>query len=316
MLSSSEIKLLSEFPGALSHESSLSEVAEQLEWSDTHASRVVSGLEDRGYLQGERVGREKRISVNDIRPVEMLADLANEYTHLDLSGLLSDSALAILYYLDRSRTASELAELSGKNRKTVYRRLGAMKNVGIVRKDHSHFQLTPEFSELSDLARSIAHHEHRQEAMAITQGVTLHWETLDEYLFSCGREFSEEGFHQTGPAAFGRFGVPLLIRNRHHYFRSSRMAELTPPDLVCHALLIDDGSRTRRYCLLLIVSQSVKRASLRDRAEYYQPEADIDLVDIADRLVMYLETEGQETDESLPQWDEFKVSAAEYDLAV
>lgn len=316
MLSRSEVKLLSSFPGALAQKSSLSEVAERLEWSETYASRVVAGLEDRGYLQTERIGREKRISVNDIRPVEQLGDLANEYRHMDIPGLLSGSALAILYYLDRSRTASELAELSGRNRTTVYRRMEDMRNVGIVKKDHSRFKLTPEFTGLSDLARSIAHHEHRQEAMTVTQAVTFYWETLDEYLFSCGSEVTEVDYHQTGPEAFGRYGVPLLTRDRRHYLRSSRMAELTPPDLVCHGLLIDDGSRMRRYCLLLLVSQGVERASLRDRAEHYQLEADIDLVGIADGLVRYLESEGEETDEWLPAWDEFKATAAEYDLAV
>lgn len=316
MLSSSEIELLSNISEIGNHELFLHDVAERLDWSDTYVSRVISGLENRDYLQAARDGRKKSISINEVRPVEQLANLANEYPHIDFAGLLGGSALAFLYYLDTSRTASELADLSRKNRKTVYRRMKALQNVGIVRKNHSKFQLTTEFKSLSDLARSVAHHEHRQEALTRTNNVTIIWETLYDYLFACGSEVTAEGFHPTGPAVFKKFGIPLLTRDRLHYLRSDEISGIIAPDLVCHTLLIDDGARYRSYCLLLIAGQDIDQESLSERAEYYDSEAEINLVELIESLVSYLETEGEDADGMLPAWEDFKATATDYDIAV
>jgi DNA-binding MarR family transcriptional regulator len=292
------------------------DLADSLDWSESHTSRVISTLQERGFLRTERDSGQKLVSVTDIQPVEQLSDLTSEFEHVDFPNLISGSALNILYYLDDARTATEIAELTSLSRNTVYRRLNELQNVGIVGKDHSQYQLTDSFASLSKLARSIAHHDHRQEALTQTDSVTIMWETHDEYLFSCKTAFTADGFHQTGPAVFEEFGVPLLTRNRFHYLRSPHITEISPADLVCHTLLIDDTTRYRSYCLLLIARHDIKQATLEERAAHYNDEAHIDLVTLTTDLVSYLETKGEARTEMLPQWEDFKHTAADYNISV
>lgn len=316
MLSKSEIDLLSNIGSNPKKSMSLHEVAERLEWSDTYASRVVSGLEKRDFVRAERNGGKKLISVAEIPPVEQLTDLTSEYSHVNFPDLISGSALKILYYLDNGRTAAELAERSNLSRDTVYRRLKSLQRVGIVGKSGSEYRLTEPFSQLSDFSRAVAHHEHRQEALTHTTGVNIRWETHEEYLFSCDGAVYSEPFYKTGPAIFEDFGVTLLTRERDHYFRSEKISKITPPELVIQTMLIDDSTRYRTYSLLLMRKQNINKSDLKERAEQYDREATIDLVTIITELVSYLETKGEVTSNQLPDWEDFKRTAAEYSISV
>lgn len=316
MLSKSEIDLLSEIGNRSNQGLPVHEIAASLDWSESHTSRVVSKLEEREYIRTERGSGQKLVSVTDIQPVEQLGNLTSEFEHVDFPKLISGSALDILYYLDDERTATEIAKLTRLSRNTVYRRLNNLQNVGIVGKDHSRYQLTDPFLPLSDLARSIAHHDHRQDALTRVDSVTIIWETHDEYLFSCETAFTADDFHHTGPAAFEDFGIPLFTRERFHYLRSTHITHLSAADLICHTLLIDDTTRYRSYCLLLIASHDIKQSTLEDRAAHYNREADIDLVTLTADLVSYLETDGEARNEMLPRWEDFKSTAADYNISV
>ena len=71
-------------------------------------------------------------------------------------------------------------------------------------------------------------------------------------------------------------------------------------------LLIDDGSRYRKYCLLLL--SHVDEEDLREQAVKYGLE------DVIDALLQYLETHGEVDDDRLPEWDEFEELAADYKI--
>ncbi len=77
-------------------------------------------------------------------------------------------------------------------------------------------------------------------------------------------------------------------------------------ELCCHTLLIDDGSRHRSYCLLLLSHVDVDEEDLREQAVKY------DLEDEIDALLRYLETHGEVDDDRLPECDEFQELATDY----
>lgn len=314
MLSQADLSLLSALVTLEEEYVQLQELADHLDWSESHTARVVARLESRGYLTTQQEGRRKRVALVYVRPVEAFVDLAREFDHVDFPDLIAGSALRILYYLDTDRTATELAELTGLARATVYRRLDRLQTVGIVRKDHSRFALTRDFTRLVDFARAVATHEHRMEVR--THGVEprLIWETADEFLFSCRSELTDELFHETGPPLFEQHGVPLLTRTRHHYIRSERLTGVTPAELVCHTLLIDDGARHRSYCLLLIAEHDLTQSALEDVAEHYDQEAEIDLCEIVRHLCAYISSGGEVTKTKLPDWSEFETMTTEYDI--
>lgn len=297
-------------------EMGISTLAERLDWSSSHTSRIVSELEEYGYVQTKQRGRQKLVSLADIEPIEQLEGLITEYSHMNLPDLIAGTGLQVLYYLDKGRTATELAEISGVSRATVYRRLDKLQKVGIVGKSKSQYCLNEPFTPLATIARGLIHHKHRRESEQHTSRIKFLWETHDEYLFACDDEVIDEGFYLTGPSLFAEFEVPLLTRDRRHYLRTDRLSEITPVELVCHTLLIDHGSRYRTYCLLLIQRHNIERTPLKECAEHYSPETTVDLRSIVTDLVEYLESEGAVTTEQLPQWEEFKRTARDYEISV
>ena len=316
MVEKSHFRLLSHLVVGSGSEVGISTLADQLDWSAGHTSRIVSELEAYGYVRTKQSGRQKLVSPTEIEPIEQLEGLLTEYSHMDLPDLIAGAGLLVLYYLDQGRTATELAELSGVSQATIYRRLDDFQRIGVVGKSKSQYRLNDPFAVLAPIAQGLLHQKHRREAERHASGLNFLWETHDEFLFACDGDVTADGFYLTGPALFEAFDVPLLTRDRRHYFRTDRLSEITPAELVCHTLLIDDGPRYRTYCLLLMQQQDIERPELRKRAEHYLPEATNDLDTVVDELIEYLETDGTTTTEQLPKWEDFKQTARDYEITV
>ena len=316
MLTESELAVLSHLSTRADEGVIQGELADELDWDPGHTSRVVSRLAESELVMRAQQNGRYRVSLSNAEPVERFADLTREFPHIDFPDLLAGHTIQLLYYLDAERTAAELTDWTTVSRATVYRRLKQLQNVGIVTKRDTRFALTDQFDELAALARSLVRHMHRQEAGDHAAGVRLIWTDVDEYLFSCRTEVTGSLFHQTGPHALAQYEIPLLTRADQYYFRSEDRAELAPEDLVCHLLLIDDGARYRSYCLLLIASCELDADVLARTADRYDREAEIDLGDVVQELCAYLESKGAVSGEKLPEWDTFKSTAADYDIAV
>ena len=292
------------------------ELADALEWDPGHTSRVVSNLAELGLVTREQQHGRYRVSLSNAGPAERFVDLAREFPHVDFAGLIAGSTIQLLYHLDTERTAAELTDWTEVSRATVYRRLKQLRNVGIVTKRDSRFALTSQFQGLAVFARSLVRHLHRQEARDHASGVRLIWMDVDEYLFSCRTDVTASLFDRTGPGALEQYGISLLTREEQYYFRSEDRTELTPEDLVCHLLLIDDGARYRSYCLLLITVCEISVEELTETAARYERESDLSLTDTVQGLCTYLESNGDVAGEKLPEWDTFKSTAADYDISV
>jgi predicted transcriptional regulator len=316
VLSESELTVLSYLSTAVDESLIQRELADELDWDPGHTSRVVSRLAENGLLIREQQDGRYKVSLSNAEPTERFGDLVREFPHVDFPDQLAGSTIQLLYYLTGERTAAELTEWTGVSRATVYRRLKQLRNVGIVTKRDTRFALTSQFEGLAAFARSLVQHMHRQEASNYAGGVRLIWTDVDEYLFSCRTDVTASRFHQTGPDALDQYGISLLTREEQYYFCSEERTELTPSDLVCHLLLIDDGARYRSYCLLLIVACGIDRDGLIQTAERYDREAGIDLDTIVQDLCTYLESNGDVSGEQLPEWDTFKSTAADYNISV
>jgi len=121
-------------------------------------------------------------------------------------------------------------------------------------------------------------------------------------------EIDAEGFHETGLARFAAFDLQFLLTDHRYYLYSEHVEEISSAELCCHTLLIDDDSRYRSYCLLLLSHVDVDEDDLRERAAKYGLEDEIDA------LLQYLETHGEIQDGRLPEWSEFQELAAEYEI--
>ncbi|TKX36660.1 helix-turn-helix domain-containing protein [Halorubrum sp. CGM4_25_10-8A] len=286
----------------------ISELATKLNHSESYLSRGVGDLVEKRLVYTERDGRRKRVVPSDSRAVELYQDLVRQYSHIDFPELLTGKALQVLYYLDEPRTVAEIAEQSDNYRNTVNRVLKRFRDRGLVGTDDGRYDFNADFDRLHEFARQLTHHLHRQRLEAVASKGTILWEDYDEFLAQAETEIDANGFHETGLARFASFDLQFLLTDHRYYVYSEEPDALSPAELCCHTLLVDDGSRYRSYCLLLLSHVDVDEDDLRTQAAKY------DLEDELNALLRYLETHGDVRDDCLPEWDEFQKLATEYEI--
>jgi len=286
----------------------ISELAAKLDHSESYLSRAVTDLVEKGFVYTERDGRRKRVVPSDARAVELYQDLVRQHSHIEFPELLTGKALEVLYYLDQPRTVSEIADRSDNYRNTVNRVLKRFRDRGLVGTVDGHYDFNADFDRLHEFARELAHHLHRQRLEAVAPKGTILWEDYDEFLAQTETEIDAAAFHETGLARFAAFDLQFLLTGHHYYVYAEELDAVSPAALCCHTLLIDDGSRHRSYCLLLLSHVDVDEENLREQAAKYDLENEIDA------LLRYLETHGEVADDQLPEWDEFQELAADYEV--
>lgn len=288
----------------------ISDIAGKLGHSESHISRAVADLSEKGLVYVERDGRRKRVIPSDARAVEVYRDLVRQHTHIDFHALLTGKSFEVLYHLDGPLTVSELAEASDNYRNTVNRILKRLGNSGLVGTDDGSYSFNGDFDRLHEFARELAHHRHRQRLESVAPNGTILWESDDEFLAQTETEIDDAAFHETGLVRFAAYDLQFLLTSRQYYFYSAENESVRPPDLCCHTLLIDDDTRNRSYCLLLLTQVDVADGELRERSRKYGLEDEIEA------LIRYLETDGDVQDDRLPAWHEFQELAADYNVTI
>lgn len=288
----------------------VSELATKLGHSESYLSRAVTDLAGKGLLYTERDGRRKRVVPSDARAVELYQDLVRQYPHIEFPELLTRKALEALYYLDQPRTVADLAARSDNYRNTVNRVLKRLRDRGLVGTVDSHYQFNGDFDRLHDFARELAHHLHRRRLESVAPNGTILWEDYNEFLAQTETDIDADGFHKTGLARFAAFDLQFLLTSHRYYVYSENLDAVSPAELCCHTLLIDDDTRHRSYCLLLLSKVDVDEDDLRERAAKYGLEDEIDA------LLRYLDTRGAAESDRLPEWSAFQELAADYEVTL
>jgi DNA-binding MarR family transcriptional regulator len=286
----------------------ISDLATKLDHSESYLSRAVADLREKGLVYTERDGRRKRVVPSDSRAVEVYQDLVRQHSHIDFPELLTGKSLEVLNYLDQPRTVAEIADLSDNYRNTINRILKRFRDRGLVGTDDGRYDFNADFDRLNEFARELVHHLHRQRLEAVAPNGTILWEDHEEFLAQTETEIDVENFHETGLAVFAAFDLLFLLTRHRYYLYSEDMEDLSPAELCCHTLLIDNGARHRSYCLLLLSRIDVDEQTLRDRAAKYGLEGEIE------DLFQYLKTHGDVDDDRFLEWDEFQKLAAEYEI--
>ncbi|WP_066385853.1 MarR family transcriptional regulator [Halalkalicoccus paucihalophilus] len=304
MLRSIELKVLA----AVERGDTISELATKLDYSESYLSRAITELVEKGLVYTQRDGRRKRVVPSDARAVEVYQDLVRQHSHIGFPTLLTGKAIEVLYYLDQPRTVADVADRSDNYRNTVNRVFKRLRDRGLVGTDDGYYDFNGDFDRLYEFARELAHHLHRQRLEAVAPNGTILWEDHDEFLAQTETEIEADQFHETGLARFAAFDLLFLLTRDRYYLYSEDVETVSPAELCCHTLLIDDDTRHRSYCLLLLSHVEVDESDLQERAAKYGLEDEIDA------LLRYLETQGAVDDDRLPEWDEFQELAADYEV--
>ncbi|GGN25818.1 MarR family transcriptional regulator [Halarchaeum nitratireducens] len=306
MLGSIELEVLA----TVERGDTISDIAAKLNHSKSYVSRAVTDLSEKGLIYTERDGRRKRVIPSDARAVEVYQDLVRQHSHIDFPELLTGKSLEVLYYFDGPSTVAEVAAASDNYRNTVNRIIKRLRDRGLVGPDDGQYRFNDEFDQLHEFAQELAHHLHRQRLESVAPSGTILWEDHDEFLAQTEIEIDAEDFHETGLARFAAYDLQFLLTSHRYYVYSENLESISPADLCCHTLLIDEDSRHRSYCLLLLSHVDVDEATLRERADKYGLE------DTIDALLRYLDTNGDAQNVRLPEWAEFQELAADYEVTL
>jgi len=306
MINEIELRILS----SLDSPKTRQDLSDELDYIESTVSRALSKLERVDLIYKEQLGNQTIAKPADIRCVEALQSLTKSNPHVDFPDLLTTSMLNVLYYLNSERlwTAAELTERTGHARATVYRNLRTLTNRAMATKERSQYALREEFNELHLFAYELRHHAHRARIKRDVGGGTIVWESHDEFLVRTEKDIENPDYHRTGLDAFDQYDLQFFTTSAQYYLYSDERESLTPEDLVCHLLLIENDSRHRKYVLLLIAKTELSEENLRETASYYSIE------DVVIPLVEFLHTEGQVMSENTPKWEEFEELAAEYEV--
>jgi DNA-binding MarR family transcriptional regulator len=303
MLTKGEVRALTILHG----EQTVSEFATQLNRSLSYTSELVARLEATGLVEMRRHGKTKQVRQSDAKALEVLAEITQEYSHIEWPELLSGATLRVLYYLETPRAATDIARHADVHRSTVHRSLAPLQHRGIIYETAADtYALNEGFAQLSTLARELAHHADRQSVEHHTDTYSILWESLDEFLVQTADEITDDAFILTGPARFQTYDLPLLTRDRRYYLYSEMMTDLSPETLCCHMLVIDSGARAQSYCLLLLSHVDIDRDELRNQATKYGVD------DFVEDLLTYLDTSGEQRTARLPEWEDFQELATDY----
>lgn len=304
MIGEQELRVLSD----LSSPKYRQELAEDLDYREDTVSEALGNLEQLDLIRRERTGKGTIAEPSDARCVEVFQSLTKSNPHVDFPDLLTASMLNVLYYLsnDEPRTATELAERTGHARATIYRNLRTLTNRAMVIKDRSQYRLSEAFDDLHHFAYELRHHTHRVLIKRDVGSGTFVWESHNEFLIRTESEVERSEYHRTGLDAFGEYGLQFFTTSERYYLYSEDRNSLTPGDLVCHLLLIENDSRHRKYALLLVAETGLTQECLEEAASYY------DIEDIVLPLLEFLRTEGETSSDNTPRWEEFEKLASEY----
>ena len=306
MYTEAELQVLA----TLKSNSSISELADDLNRSVNYTSELVERVETKGLVNTHRSGKTKRVQRSDAKAVELFDTFVQQYSHIPFPELLDGATLRVLYYLDSPRATTDLADLVGVHRSTVHRALSPLQDRGIVYKSDGQYVINDEFKGLVGLAQEFAHLRNRTRIAEHVDSYTILWESPDEFLVQTDDVIESDVFVTTGPERFQTFGLPLLARQRRYYLYSLSKDDISAAELCCHMLVIDDGTRTRSYCLLLLKSEGVDRDEVLALAETYGVST------VVSDMLSYLDTGGEERSDRLPTWDEFRKLADEYEVAI
>lgn len=306
MMGERELRVLS----VLDSPKYVQEVADELDYRPDTIYGALSTLEELGLVHKHRQARGTLVEPAEARVIEVYQSLTTKNPHVDFPDLLTNSMLDILYYLppESQRTVKELKNRTGYSNATIYRNLRTLTNRAMALKEYSQYRLTDEFNELHRFAYELRHHAHRSKVTQTLESGTIVWESHNEFLVRTDGELDSPAFLPTGLDAFSDYGLEFYTTSENYYFYTAERDTLSPADLVCHIILIENDSRHRKYALLLIAQTNLDQEELEHSASYYGIE------DIILQLFEFLNSRGKVSREWTPDWEEFQSLVNEYEV--
>ncbi len=273
-------------------------------------SRVVRSLKEKGFVRTEKIGLAKTVYLSDTKHASDWRSMILELSHVPFEELLSGAALEVLSPISclRLKGRKEIAECSLVSEATVAKILERLKQVGIVQKKDSAYRIAPRFDKLKDLVTEFRHYLSKRTALEFAGDAVVLWSCGNEFIIETRKSMEEQGFLMTGPSAFGRFGVPLLMPT-FYFFHSPFARRLRLEDSILHSLFLENRSMLP---ILLVWKKNEKRLDmtyLEKQGEKYDAKR------LLDEITAYFRLEGRARAPVFPPWNEFQLRSQEYGIS-
>ena len=306
MLIGSDLRILS----ALDTPASISELSEITGYSVSYVSERISHLQELELVAVSREGRSKKVHALPTILFETYKDLTSRHSHIDLPTFISPSMLQICWFLDRPTSVSEMRSKLELKRRRIYQLLEKLQSRGFIKKENNRYVITDRLNGLVRFAQTAIRYEHQHRAETDLPGSNVVWSSPHESLVIPAEKNSENitedsNWYLTGIPRFSVYGLDFFTA-KPTYFYSELRDTLTPVDLISHTLIIEADTRNLSFCALLMISENISSERLKDVSTYY------DIGDLVDALVTFIETKGETSPESLPEWGEFESLAKQY----
>ena len=259
-------------------EATAAELASETEYSQTHLYEVLDELLEMGLLNERRgPNNQRQIFLTDHPVVEAYRMLQSELGHVEWADVLSPATLRVCWYLDEPRRVSAIAERLDITRQGVHKALSPLKHRAMLSPSGPKYALSEDVSPLLAFARAVVTHNHRSRVRSFAPSATVEWCDPKRALVRVQTSEDTEALETvadwdlTGLARFSEYGLQFFLAGEPAFWYAPE-EELTPADVVCHTLVLDDGSRRVSYAMLLIEKLDIDRETLTSATQWYGEE--------------------------------------------
>lgn len=266
-ISKAEAKILRLFPRS---QTTVSQIAKLLDIDISWASKGISNLARLGFLEVEKKGKEKLISVPDSPLGTALTTLLVEDPALRLDAVLGGPSLRVLpLLLAPGYSTKEVSERTGIAIRTIQYRIKIWRSMGAVIYVDDKYIISQRRPLIIDLMteyskyRNICHLKERH------PDATIIWQDRDEYVISLEREISDDAYSTAGPTKIGYLGYDIVSRNYYYYYSPIGVKISEAEALVQTVKFNMLDSRPLRWIRYGIKNKGVTKADLRRYAKKY-----------------------------------------------
>ncbi len=273
MLTKAKLALLNALSDG--REATSDKLATETEYSQDYIYNVLDDLLEDGLLTEVRGSKNRRlVRVTDHPVVESYRDLCSKLGHVDWTELLSPATLRVCWYLDEPRRATEIGARLDITRQGVHNALSPLKHRAMLSPSGPEYGLTDDLAPLLTFAREVVTHDHRSRVRKLAPSATVEWcdpkralvrvQTSED---TSALESAAE-WRVTGLARFQEYGLQFFLAGEPAFWYAPDK-DLTPPEVVCHTLVLDSGSRRVSYSMLLIEKLDLDQETLTETARWY-----------------------------------------------
>lgn len=277
-------------------------------------SRSSESLQDKGFAELGREGLSKTIQLTKSKHAQLFRRLVLEYRHMQFHKILSGSAIRVLSAISSMdlKNRKEIHANSMTSEASVARVLSRLKRIGVVVRREAGYKVSERFQTLADFVLEFRRYLNQKFAQSFSRDAIIVWERNAEFIIETSREQEEKGFRATGPSAFGRFGVTLMMQVSYYYY-SPHDRQLGIDDLVVHSLLL--GQQERNAMAILLAWK--KNEDYMTTTKLYSKARGYGVAKEVEAFSAYLQSRGDIRHlRTLPPWSEFAAKAEEYQIRV